>query len=341
VGPGHFPLPEGRLYYRYRWLCAKTIYQSLVRMAFADSVYGKCRAFGAEKRFDIIECAECGAEGYYLKPAGKSRLVVRLHTPFSFAARLDHLSLGFFDLRKLERMERGIAERAHAVSSPTRALARVLERKWGLQNVHCYPNPMDTIAYAPKQGPGDYIIYTGRVEYRKGVHVLIKAYAELVKEGCALPLLLVGAPYGTLKKLFTYEQLIEELIKKLGLEKKVRWIRQASRDEVRDHLSRAAAAVYPSLWENFPYAGLEAMASGVPVVASQCGGYEEMIEHGKTGLLFPPLSSPGLAGCLKRVLNDPALSARLGAAGREKVASAYSADKVAETAEAFYTRVLE
>jgi glycosyltransferase involved in cell wall biosynthesis len=261
--------------------------------------------------------------------------------PFSLAARLNHQGLGFFDIRKLDRMERETALRAHGVSSPTRAMRNVLEKRWGLSDITCYPNPLDAAAYAPKRGKGDYIIYTGRVEYRKGVHVLIKAYAELVREGVELPLLLVGAPEGTLKKLFTYEQLVEELIKKLGLEGRVRWIKQASREEVRGHLSGAAVAVCPSLWENSPYACLEAMAGGVPVVASQCGGHVEILEHEKSGLLFPPLSSGGLAACLKRVLGDPALASALGAAGREKAVSDYSADKVVESAEGFYRKVLE
>jgi glycosyltransferase involved in cell wall biosynthesis len=127
----------------------------------------------------------------------------------------------------------------------------------------------------------------------------------------------------------------------LGLSGKVRWIKKADRGEIRDLLQEASAAVYPSLWENFPYACLEAMATGVPVIASRCGGVGEIITDGETGLLFEPFSQAGLAEALKRLSGDAALSDRLGGAGRARVLSLCDPGRAAEAAEKFYRGILD
>lgn len=341
VGPGFHPLPAGRLLFRYRALCRRLWPHTLIRLAFAGSVRDKAAALMAERAFDIVESPECGAEGALIRPVSGCRTVVRLHTPFSMAARLDQIPMGFWDLRKTERIEREAARRARGISSPTRALAAILRGRWRLGPVTVYPNPLDLGSEPPPAAEGDdRIVYTGRVEYRKGVHVLLKAFAQLVKSGFPHRLLLVGAPYGGLKGGRTYGGLIEELAVRLGVAGRMEWIRGADRAKVRALLSGAAAAVYPSVWENFPYACLEAMAAGLPVVASRIGGYPEMIEDGGSGILFNPLDADDLALKLSALLRDDSRRAALGAAARRRVAAAFGSETVAAAAERFYGEVL-
>jgi glycosyltransferase involved in cell wall biosynthesis len=341
IGPGHFPLPGGRFLYPFRRWCYNNIFNSLVRMAWAKSVQEKYNMLCQQTRFDIIETAECGAEAYYLFPKHPTRLVVRLHTPWEMAARLDQINQKYFDIKKTGAMERKTTKRAHGISSPTRALKKILEKRWGLKDVVWYPNPMDTLKFTQKHGQGDYIIYTGRIEYRKGVHVLLKAYARLLQEGVENPLMLVGAPFGEVKQGLPYERIIIDLIDQLGLKEKVIWIRNAGREAVMEKLQQARVAAYPSIWENFPYACLEAMASGLPVVAARCGGYEEMIIDGKSGLLFKPLHHEELAAMLKRILSNDQLAADLGQAGRRRVVEEFSIESICIKAENFYTGILK
>ena len=339
VLPEPFPLPaHPRLYY-FRALCYRTVFNSLVRLSFAKAVLKKCEELGADDGFDIIEAPECGAEAFYLKPE-RARLAIRLHTPWQLAAKLDRIDEPWTDVLFTGFLERRTARAAHGISSPTLALKAVLEKRWKLKNVVCYPNPMDVENMHPKSGPGNYIIYTGRVEYRKGVHVLIRAYAEARRSGLEMPLLLMGAPFGALKGGRDYGSVIEEMIRELELSGRVEWIRHGTREEVLQRLSGAAAAVYPSLWENFPYSCLEAMASAVPVIASNIGGYREIIEEGGSGLFFTPPDHLQLADRLKVLLNDKGLALRLGQGGRKRVAEEYACGKIAEKAENFYRGLL-
>jgi len=77
--------------------------------------------------------------------------------------------------------------------------------------------------------------------------------------------------------------------------------------------------VMPSLEEGFPIAALDAMASGLPVVASSVGGVPELIEDGKTGWLVPPQDAEALADRLRLLLSNPDLRLSMGSAGHVRV----------------------
>jgi phosphatidylinositol alpha-mannosyltransferase len=91
--------------------------------------------------------------------------------------------------------------------------------------------------------------------------------------------------------------------------------------------------------ESFGIVLVEAMAAGLPVVASDIPGYREVVRNGMEGLLVPPSDPVALAAALREVLDDPSVARRLGDAGRER-ARTYSWDNVAAQLEALYERAL-
>lgn len=95
----------------------------------------------------------------------------------------------------------------------------------------------------------------------------------------------------------------------------------------------------PSWWEGMPLSVLEAMASGLPVVATDVGDISEAVEDGVTGLLVPARDPAALADALERVLTDEALRARLGRAGREAVAHGFGFGATVAGIEAVYRRL--
>jgi glycosyltransferase involved in cell wall biosynthesis len=97
----------------------------------------------------------------------------------------------------------------------------------------------------------------------------------------------------------------------------------------------------PSLHEGFGIAVLEAMASGLPVVASAAGGLPELVEDGVTGLLCPAGDPHALAERLDRLMGDAALCASLGVAGRRRAADHFDVANMVARIEAVYARLLE
>ena len=96
----------------------------------------------------------------------------------------------------------------------------------------------------------------------------------------------------------------------------------------------------PSLEEGFGLAALEAMAAGLPVVASAVGGLPELIEHGRTGWLVPPGDSTALANRLRELVSNPALRREMGLAGATRARDNFSVDRMVAAIAGIYDRVL-
>ncbi len=103
----------------------------------------------------------------------------------------------------------------------------------------------------------------------------------------------------------------------------------------------AALAALPSRIEGLSQALLEAMALGLPVVASEAGGNPDLVTSGETGLLVPPLDPRAWAVALDRVLGDGAFRSRIGRAGRDLVRSDFTLERTAERTEAVYGEAIE
>jgi glycosyltransferase involved in cell wall biosynthesis/GT2 family glycosyltransferase len=112
------------------------------------------------------------------------------------------------------------------------------------------------------------------------------------------------------------------------------------RDDVAAILRRADVFVLASRWEGLPLAIIEAMMSGLPIVATTVGGVPEAVAEGETGLLVPPQAPGALALALERLLGDAALRRRMGAAGRQRALREFAADRMLAQTAALYARVL-
>jgi glycosyltransferase involved in cell wall biosynthesis len=108
------------------------------------------------------------------------------------------------------------------------------------------------------------------------------------------------------------------------------------RDDVPARMEDGDIFVLPSRSEALPNAVIEAMAAGLPIVASGVGGIVELIDESVTGLLVPPGDAPSLADRLCRLMNDPALASRLGNAARAEALARYSFDRMVAAFESLY-----
>jgi len=111
-------------------------------------------------------------------------------------------------------------------------------------------------------------------------------------------------------------------------------------EQVPNLLARTDVCIFPSLWENFPYVCLEAMAAGRGVIGSRAGGMPEMLDGGRAGLLIHPDNPREMASAMLRLLNDSALRLRLGQAARERVLTEYGADRIGALMEESYARAI-
>ena len=130
----------------------------------------------------------------------------------------------------------------------------------------------------------------------------------------------------------------EQLIDELGIRADVELIGESQ--DVVGLLSVSDLFLLPSLQESFGLSALEAMACGVPVVASNVGGLPEVVTDGVTGFLHPPDHVAAMADSAITLLSDPALHARMAAEGARLAAERFSSDRIVPQYEAVYEQAL-
>jgi colanic acid/amylovoran biosynthesis glycosyltransferase len=166
------------------------------------------------------------------------------------------------------------------------------------------------------------VLCVARLSPEKGHAGLLQAFARLVAGGLDAQLELLGDGPDRPR--------IEEQIRVLGLAERVTMRGQVSEDQVLEALTRATVLVLASFMEGLPVTLMEALALGVPVVAPCVAGIPELVEHGVSGLTFPPGDWDRLAQVLRELLADPALQQRLAREGRRRVESEYFVERSLE-----------
>ncbi|MFO0730150.1 MAG: glycosyltransferase family 4 protein [Nitrospiraceae bacterium] len=164
----------------------------------------------------------------------------------------------------------------------------------------------------------------------KGHRFLIEAVAELAADHPDLHLVIVGS--GDLKGA------LEQLATSLGLRKRVHLI--GRREDVDLCLAGMDLFVLPSLNEGMGRALIEAMAAGLPAIATRVGGVPALIEDGRTGLLVPPADSHALAAAIRTLVEDPARRRAMGAAGQASVTERFSDGAMVRSLERLYRDLL-
>ncbi|MFH5796977.1 glycosyltransferase family 4 protein [Haladaptatus sp. CMAA 1911] len=154
------------------------------------------------------------------------------------------------------------------------------------------------------------LLFLGNLIERKGVHVLLSALATVSGDWT---LTVVGARTDA-----EYAARLHHLRNRLGLRESVRFTGRLSDEEAADHLARSHVLVGPSLYEGLGLVYLEAMAFGLPAIATTAGGASEIVSDGETGLLCPPDDADTLADAVRTLRDDPNLRRRMGDSARER-----------------------
>jgi glycosyltransferase involved in cell wall biosynthesis len=191
--------------------------------------------------------------------------------------------------------------------------------------VHVVPNGIDAEAFKPRPkeaarqvlglGAEPILLSVGRLERDKGFGTAIAALARLGDSPARLVVIGAGPE----------RELLEAAAVEAGVADRVSFLGSKPRAEVVDYLAAADVFLFPTERdEAAPLVPLEAMASGLPLLASTVGGGVELIEDGTSGLLLPPAAPERWATAIQSVLSDDAGRRRMGEAARERILRSYT-----------------
>ncbi len=221
--------------------------------------------------------------------------------------------LGSRDWPVLEAQEGLCFESASVILAVSEYTRSRIARRWPavvprLRTLVC---PVDTDRFRPGDGPSDppYLLLTARIrDPRKNLGLLLRAFSR------------VGAAHPRLRLVVAGDQPtpeIRQLVADLGAAERVEFPGYVTADELPALYRGAAVFVFPSRQEGLGISVLEAMASGVPVVATLSGGPEELVQEGRTGRLVPSGDEAALAEAIDALLRRPERRRSMGVASRE------------------------
>ncbi|MCB9915505.1 MAG: glycosyltransferase family 4 protein [Planctomycetes bacterium] len=254
------------------------------------------------------------------------------------------------DPRHAARAASTYARLDHLISVSGYTRRRLLEdlagRPPGPERITVIPNAVEAAHYVAPRAVGPrpwhdvrFTLGIGEVKERKGHHLAVAAWAELAREDRELHHFLVGKATGD-----AYQESLRALARAAGAEERLHFLGNIDEDEKVDLLQRAEVFLHTPVtaadggFEGFGIVYLEAAAAGTPAIGTLDCGAEDAIREGVTGFLVEQ-QVPAVTARLRELLADPALRARLGAAGREHAARSPWKDNAARVRE-IYAEVL-
>ncbi|MGW0823551.1 glycosyltransferase family 4 protein [Streptomyces sp. NPDC002845] len=237
------------------------------------------------------------------------------------------------------RMQKRVARRLPSVLTVSGTSRQEIVDHLGVRDdrIHVVHIGADTDLFSPDpsvpQVPGRIVTTSSADVPLKGLVFLIEALAKVRTEHPGAHLTVVGKR--------AEDGPVDQAIERYGLEGAVEFVKGISDPELVDLVRSAEVACVPSLYEGFSLPAAEAMATGTPLLATTGGAIPEVAgPDGETCLAVPPGDAGALAAGLSRLLGDPGLRIRLGAAGRERVLARFTWAKAAEGTVAQYRRAI-
>jgi len=229
-----------------------------------------------------------------------------------------------------------IIKNANSVIALTEDMKRAMQAIYN-RDITIVPNGIDLKEYTSElpvqnvERAEKRILFVGRLHPVKGTQYLLGAMSIVHRELREAKLILVGDG--------EEREHLETLTDNLGIRECVEFAGRVPHERVKDYMNQAEVFVLSSLSEGFPVTILEAMACGLPVVATRVGGIPDIIEDGTNGYLVDTMNQEQLAEALLKLLQDEKLRRDISGNNREK-AKKYRWDAVAATLEGIYQKTV-
>jgi glycosyltransferase involved in cell wall biosynthesis len=177
-----------------------------------------------------------------------------------------------------------------------------------------------------------HLVYFGRLIHDKGVHTALEALHLLQQRGLGTPfhLTILGSGHPD------YEAKLQAMVKTLGLDEQVQFVRQVPRAEIPQWLGRFDVYLFTSIWpEPMARSVMEAMAAGLLVIGSEVGGQTEMLIHNQNALTFQAEDAAALAEHLIVAQSDPMHRTKLASAGQQMILERFTLERMVNDLESY------
>ncbi len=232
-----------------------------------------------QDKLDIIETPDWGANTIYFEKYRKVPLVVRLHTPLKIWLKYNKNTLDR-EKRKILKWEDKILRVSDRITSCSCILKNIVKDEYNLsKDITVIPNPANTKDFYQDSSieKENLLLFVGSLEERKGVFVLAKALNEIFNKYPKMKFMFIGKDTNRNKYNISTKEVLLKIIDK-KYHNRVEFLGQIKNSSLNYYFNKAAIAIFPSLFDNFPYVVLEAMATGIYIVGSKNSGMVDMLD---------------------------------------------------------------
>ncbi|MEN3322507.1 glycosyltransferase family 4 protein [Mariniflexile soesokkakense] len=272
----------------------------------------------------------------------KVPLVIRFHGSDAYFCKLDKRKQKF----KNFIFEKLALKNASAYITPTTFAGTETQKIFGLdkrkiKTIHYGLRLKDFENETPSTYNRNNILYIGTIIRKKGVLELAEIFNKVAKSNSEAQLILIGNDSPDLKTGTSSTYTLVDSLFSNEAKKHVNYLGKVAYSEVIDHIKNAHVCVFPSFAETLGMVTIESMALQKPVVNTNIGWAQELIDDTKNGFLVHPSNIDLYAQRILELLKDEALSEKVGIAAREKVEALFDIDKIADINIKYYKSIIE
>lgn len=322
------------------------------RLSYSGAVNRRLQQLVKRHAIDIIEVPNFSGEGLVYSWHRRTPLVTRLHTHFSEVIQM----CGWrrtVDHTLCCALEDAAVLRSDLVTCSSNAHREVMAHEVGMdpERIERIPLgvPLPPLNHRSpvRELPDPSVLFVGRLEQRKGAHVLLKAIPQVLREIPQTHFFLIGRDTYNDGVSTTLEGEAQHSFKAALLHDfpqehlpRVHFLGYVEPELLARYYRTCDVFVAPSLYESFGFIYLEAMSYGKPVIGCSVGGVPEVVEDGVTGYLVPPEDPTQLTLAVLRLLKDSHLRRELGAQARRHVEAHFTRERMTEGTVRAYRKLI-
>lgn len=294
----------------------------------------------AHKEIDLVESPDWTGITSFIQPK-KCPIIIKLHGSDAYFCHLDNRPVKWMN----KFHEKRALEKADGLLSVSQFTADLTNEVFGLnKKFNIIHNSIDIDLFETDNNgistDNNEILYFGSLIRKKGLLELTFIFNEVVQKNPKAKLLLIGKD---VSDIITGNPSTWKMMQELFTDKalqNVSYLGTVPYADIKEHIKAASLCVFPTFAEALPVSWIEAMALQKPIVASNIGWANEVIEDGVEGFLVHPKDHKKYAERILEVLYNPKMQVEFGAAARKKVVDKFSMKVVAQQSVSFYKKCI-
>jgi glycosyltransferase involved in cell wall biosynthesis len=300
------------------------------------------------EKVDVLEMEESFGWSYEVSRRKLLPVVVKLHGPWFLSGKANDDDTDHLNRRRQEWEGRAI-QHAQFVTSPSVAVLQAVKSHYDVKLAasRVVPNPVKATTEEKRWNietcNNERLLFVGRFDQAKGGDLILRAFAQLAMSNPWLKLTFVGPDRGIKRpdgKILSFDKFVRSRFPD-ACRSRIEFYGQMTHSDVMSLRTRHFSTIVASPYETFPYAVLEAMSLGCPVVATAVGGIPEIIKNLRNGLLVPSQNVEAVAAACQKLLDDRALAVRIGHQAWQDCREFYGSETIAKQTILVYQEAID